>query len=66
MIFLFKTRSKFLLFSFSVCNNDEWKDKCKNGGECKDEGGLPQCECKEGFLGDYCEEEKSMILSNSI
>ena len=53
-----------LVLPLLVCNNDEWKNKCKNGGKCKDEGGLPQCECTDGFLGDTCEEAKSMILCN--
>ena len=36
--------------------------KCQNGGNCTiSEGGVPQCECENGFVGSFCEREGTNI-----
>ena len=48
--------------NFAVCTNDEWKNKCKNGGKCVDDAGLPKCDCPDGFSGVSCEEAGNVDL----
>ena len=33
---------------------------CKNGGQCLDDLGFPQCVCQPGFQGALCDEGKKV------